>query len=114
MKFILATQNNAEYVEMVELVRRFDPDLIKQEAISGKGKFLERDGTYTINPFSYTVWVLDIQKPSEIVYLAQHVFKRKIEICPFTADVNWNEIILDSEAMKVIYTAPEIKVLEHR
>ena len=30
MKFILATQNNAEYDEMVELVKRFDPDIIKQ------------------------------------------------------------------------------------
>lgn len=114
MKFILVTQNNAEYDEMIELVKRFDPDIIKQEIMSGNGEFLERDGTYTIVPFYYTVWVLDIQKSSEIVYLAQHVFKRKIEICPFTADVNWNEIVLDDEAMKEIYTAPELKVLEHR
>ena len=114
MKFILATQNNAEYDEMVELVKRFDPDIIKQETISGNGEFLERDGTYTVTPFNYTEWVLDIQKSSEIVYLAQHVFKRKVEICPFTADVNWNEIILDNDAMKEIYTAPELKVLEHR
>ena len=114
MKFILATQNNAEYDEMVELVKCFDPDIIKQETISGNGEFLERDGTYTVTPFNYTEWVLDIQKSSEIVYLAQHVFKRKVEICPFTADVNWNEIILDDDAMKEIYTAPELKVLEHR
>lgn len=114
MKFILTTQSNAEYEEMAELVKRFDPDIIKQEIISGNGEFLERDGTYTIVPFNYTEWVLDIQKSSEILYLAQHVFKRKIEIRPFTADVNWNEIFLDDDAMKEIYTAPKIKVLAHR
>lgn len=114
MKFILTTQNNAEYDEMVKLAERFDPDIIRQEIISGNGVFLERDGTYTIVPFSYTVWALDIQKAFEIVYLAQHVFKRKVEICPFTADVNWNEIVLDDDAMREIYTAPEIKVLDHR
>ena len=65
MKFILATQNNAEYDEMVELVKRFDPDIIKQETISGNGEFLERDGTYTVTPFNYTEWVLDIQESSE-------------------------------------------------
>ena len=108
MKFVLSCTQAEELPRYIDLIRENIPDMLETWIISGHNHVFEPDGTYTEIPFKYKEFVINLNRASDIVYFAQHIVFGTIRIRPFDHYVDWNTIILDDDAMKEIYTAPEI------